>query len=113
MNAIIVPPAGVPAADRDVVWIGIDPNDLCLGKVAAQRKHLLTGGAAEGKDSDPRSVADLVPDEAEDRRIAVECRGRIGLKDAFHTGQLEKRLPPGLAKNELSQHLRMIGETVT
>lgn len=56
-----------------------------------------------------------VPDPA--HATGTEAEVMTAFESAYKTLEARVkaflRLPPGLAKNELSQHLRMIGETVT
>src|SRR5271170_2180909 len=74
----------VAAVDVDA----LDPRDW---EIAPQRKNLLSGEAAEGKNAPVRPVPQMVADELEQGRIAV-LRGRgLGLKKIQGPFEIKKR----------------------
>ena len=70
------------AANRNVERIDIEPHDACLGKIATQRKHFLSGGTTHRKDPHSGSVSNLLTHELEKvlahaDRLTILDKGKI------------------------------------
>jgi len=75
----------------DAARVDVDALDVRLREMAAQREDLLPRRAAERQQAPVGAVAQLVPQEPEDVRIAVLPRGGVGLEQVGRARQAQQR----------------------